>query len=125
MTDSEEGMTYVEKLDFREQAHRFEMERINKQEVEATKRAKYELRAARQETYQIVGIAFFVAAVILGIVFFIWLGNHGPESHAPSQDERRESSCMDHGGTWLPSGQLAGSEGMCVLPGAVPKGDTP
>lgn len=125
MSDLEAGMSYVEKLDFRDQQHRFEMEERKLAETEATKRAKYELREARQETYQIVGIALCVAAVILGIAFFIWRGNMGPDYHGQSPEERREATCMDHGGTWIPgsiiNAQSSDTLGMCVMPGVAPK----
>lgn len=124
-TNIEEGMTYVEKLGFRDQQHRFEMEKIKAQEAEATKRAKYNLREARQETYQVIGAGILIAAVLLGIIFAIYKGTRpGPHSDDPAPvtvEERREQSCMAEGGTWVPASVIVGSQGMCVMPGTSPK----
>jgi len=116
--DLEAGMTYVEKLDFREQAHRHDLERLKLTEVEATKRARYRRSEERQETMRWVGLFVCVAAAVLGIAFFIWQGTSGPESKVPGKDERREQACVVNGGGWVPDDMLASSsDGLCVFPG--------
>ena len=113
----EEGMTYVEKLDFREQAHRHELERIRVQEAEETKRAKYKNAERRQETLTAWGIGFFVAAVIIAISYFIYAGVTGPDN-GKSIEQEREQACVESGGGWVPEDLLATSgQGLCVYPG--------
>lgn len=86
-----------------------------KAQEEQTKRSKYDLREARQETYQIVGGCFAVAAVIITIALFIFLHSQGPEPVDP--EPAREQACIDNGGGWVPSSLTVGNKGLCVYPG--------
>lgn len=120
----EAGMTYVEKLDFREQAHRHELERLREQEAEQTKRAKYKLREARQETYQIFVIGFFIVVVLLAVIAWIYFSTAGNPHKSPDSEVQREQNCIADGGGFVPKDLLASSNhGMCVFPGrSVPSG---
>ena len=113
-----DGLTYVERLDLGEQAHRHAMEEQGRKDAAKLAQQKTELREARQETWQIGVVAFFVAAVILGIVAAIYLGNTGPDDTA-AVEERREAACVESGGGWLPERMLEESAnvGLCVYPG--------
>jgi hypothetical protein len=115
-----DGMTYVEKLDFSEQAHRHEIERIKIAEEAATTRAKYELRAERQDTYKVVGVALAIAAVVLAIVAAIYFYNVRPDDTL-NGEERREIACTENGGAFIPERMLEDSAnvGLCVYPKGV------
>lgn len=121
MSGLEEGMTYVEKLDFREQEHRHRLAEQAANEAEQTKRAKYKLREARQETYQVAVIGFFVVTVILAVIAWIYFSTSGNPNKAPdglSDEERREIACVESGGGYVPSDLIANSgKGLCVYPG--------
>jgi hypothetical protein len=123
MTDDaalEQGMTYVEKLDFREQAHRHEMERVRLQELEQTKRAKYQHRTRRQDTVKVVGlsvVAVLAAGMVLAFITY-WAMGGPPAPDGLSENERRENACIANGGGWVPDDLLASSsQGICVYPG--------
>jgi hypothetical protein len=117
----EEGMTYVEKLDFREQAFRQKLELEKEQTRRVIAQAKEGKAESRHQVYIYVGISLLVVTLILGVIFFIYKGTRpGPYSNEPGVGERRETACMNQGGTWLPSGLVVGEEGVCVLPGKVP-----
>jgi hypothetical protein len=113
----EEGMTYVERLDFRDQAHKHEMERLRLQEAEATKREKYKNAQRRQDTLMAWGISFFVAAAVIAISWLIYKGVTGPDD-GRSIEQEREQSCVESGGGWVPKDLLDVSDsGLCVYPG--------
>lgn len=117
------GMTYVERLDFREQAHRHQVELQEKNDAAKVERAKYDLREARQTTYQTIAIGLFAAAVILGIVYAIYAGTRDPDPGAgPTKEERRETACVENGGGFVPEDLLhsEAGEGLCVFPGSRP-----
>ena len=118
----EQGMTYVEKLDFREQEHRHAMELQVAKEAAETKRAKLRRSEARQDTLKWVGIAALAAAAFVALVYFIWLGTSGPEPTLPTSEERRETACIESGGGWVPEDLLedTAEHGICVHPGVTP-----
>lgn len=105
--------------DLREQAHKHEMEKEKQQLISQVDREKWRTRSARQETYKTVGTAVCVAAVIVAICYFIYQGTRPApgELNDKQIEQQREQTCMDHGGTWIPSGVLTGEDPMCVLPG--------
>ncbi len=114
----EAEMTYVEKLDFREQAHRHEMERLRVSEAEQTKRAKYRLREERQDTYRWLGIGFFVLVLLLAVIAWIYFSTAGDPNPQPDQEDQREQACVQNGGGWVPKDLLDMSDhGLCVYPG--------
>lgn len=118
MTDKDKSFeTWVEP-----ETHEQKMERLQLAEEHQTKRAKFELREARQETWQIVGVAFAVAVVIIAIIGAIYLGTSGPESGPSHQEieDQREQSCIERGGGWVPDDLLIeGDNGICIYPGRV------
>lgn len=120
MSNVTDNMTYVEKLDFTEQTHRHEMERAQLSETAATTRAKYELRAERQDTYKVAACALAAAAVIIAIVAAIYFYNIRPDDALPAE-ERRELACTDAGGAFIPERMLEESAnvGLCVYPKGV------
>ena len=110
--------THIEEMDFAEMKHRqaAEMEQI-KQDGE-TERSKNNLRKARQETYQVVGIAFFVAVVLVAIVLAFWNPWAPPEPDKPDTETQREATCIENGGGWVPDDLIGqGDSGLCVYPG--------
>ena len=114
----EEGMSYVEKLDFREQEHRHAMELAAQHEAAETKRARYQKAESRHEVLTYVGIAICVAAVILGIVYAVYRGTTGPDNSGRIEQER-EQACVEAGGGWVPEDLLSdtASHGLCVFAG--------
>lgn len=117
----EEGMSYVEKLDFREQEHRHALERQAQKEINDLKIERQRTRRARKDVWITFFVGLFVVTLLLGICFAIYKGTRpGPYSGKPDKDERRETACMAAGGTWLPGSLVVGEDGLCVLPGKVP-----
>ena len=110
--------THIEEMDFAEMKHRQAIEAQQLKEDNETKRAKYALREARQETYQIIGIAFFVAAVLIAIILAFWNPWAPPEPEKPDTETQRETTCIENGGGWVPDDLIVqGDSGLCVYPG--------
>lgn len=112
--------THLEKMDRLEMEHNQRLEVESLKQSEQTKRVKYELRKARQDTWQVVAMTMGVAAVILAIIAAIYFHTSGPDS-GPSDkqiEQQRETACIQGGGGWVPKGLLDQSaQGMCVFPG--------
>jgi hypothetical protein len=115
--DPEVGMTYVEKLDFREQQHRHEAELRRLETEKAIARAREERRKSRNEAVAIVvGVATFFT-LIFGIGLLIYRYNTRPDTGRVDVEQRREQQCITNGGGWVPRKPLANTAtGLCVFP---------
>ncbi len=110
--------THIEEMDFAEMKHRQALEAQQIKEDGETKRAKYRLREARQETYQWIGIGFLIAAVLITIILAFWNPWAPPEPPEKDTEYLRETTCVTNGGGWVPAEVLYNQEkGMCVYPG--------
>lgn len=125
--DPEEGMTYVERLDFREQAHRHDLAKLEKQTARDVAVARERRLQERQETIRNVGLALVAVlgvAVILAAITY-WAMGGPPSPDGLSENERREQACVSSGGGWVPEDLLTSSgQGLCVYPGkSVPESE--
>lgn len=110
--------THIEEMDFAEMKHRQELEAQRVKEDGETKRAKYRLREARQETYQFIGIGFLVAAVIITVILAFWNPWAPPSPPEPDTETQREITCVQNGGGFVPDDLIVqGDSGLCVYPG--------
>lgn len=110
--------THIEEMDFAEMKHRQALEEQQLREENETKRAKYRLREERQETYQVIGIAFFVAAVLIAIILAFWNPWAPPKPAEPDNEGLREIACVENGGGFVPDDLIVqGDSGLCVYPG--------
>ncbi len=86
-------------------------------ETEKTKRSRYELRRARQETWRFAAGCLAAVAGLSAVTAAIYFGTTGPEDTSPTSEERRETACTEGGGGWVPEDLLASTDqGMCVYP---------
>ena len=116
----ESGMTYVEKIDYRDQKHRHSMEMAKLNADAEVRRSKYRAAETRHKMLQNVGISIVVAASILVVIFLIWKAVTAPDGPGPTKEERREQACIASGGGWVPEDLLSNaSDGMCVFPGKI------
>jgi hypothetical protein len=92
------------------------MEKI-KQDGE-TKRAKLRASEARQETYKVVAVGFFIAALLITIVLAFWNPWAPPDPPEEDKEYLREQACVANGGGWVPDEMFYDKDkGLCVYPG--------
>lgn len=121
----EQGMTYVEKLDYRDQQHRHEMAKESAKAASTLAIEKERRKGRRAGMWMGWGITFLVAAAIAAGTFFIVQGvNRDGEGKREVQiqyvqsERDREDKCLSDGGGWVPATLIANSDqGLCVYPG--------
>lgn len=110
--------THIEEMDFAEMKHRQAKELAQIDQDGQSKRARLRVSEARQQTWQIVSVGFFLAAVSITIVLVFWNPWAPPKPAGPDNEGLREIACVENGGGFVPEDLLAvGSRGLCVYPG--------